>query len=87
MKTKALPIIYLVMGIIVLISCNNLVEVKQFRPGEWWDDTDGNPGQFIFLADRWKKTDLPDSRYIWLPLTFRNDSARIEWNDSWSLRK
>jgi hypothetical protein len=41
--------------------------------------------QFIFLADRWNKTNLEDSRYVWLPLVFRNDSAIIEWKDSWSL--
>jgi len=47
----------------------------------------GKPDDFVFLADRWKKTDLPDSRYVWLPLAFRNDSARIEWKDTWNIRK
>ena len=28
------------------------------------------PGTFIFMADRWQKDDLPDSRYLWLPLKF-----------------
>ena len=45
----------------------------------------GKPDDFIFLADRWKKTDLPDSRYVWLPLVFINDTARIEWKDQWSI--
>jgi hypothetical protein len=39
-----------------------------------------NSGSLVFMADRWKKTDLADSRYVWLPiriedtvLTIRND--------------
>jgi|WetSurMetagenome_2_1015567.scaffolds.fasta_scaffold12470_3 hypothetical protein len=46
---------------------------------------EGKPDSYIFMADRWNKTNLEDSRYIWLPLVFRNDSARIEWQDSWKL--
>jgi hypothetical protein len=46
----------------------------------------GNPNKYIFMADRWNKTNLEDSRYIWLPMFFRNDSAVIEWKDSWSLK-
>jgi len=45
----------------------------------------GKPGQFIFMADRWNKTNLEDSRYVWLPLVFNNDSVVIEWKESWSL--
>lgn len=45
----------------------------------------GKADSFIFMADRWNKLNLKDSRYIWLPLIFRNDSAVIEWKDSWSL--
>jgi hypothetical protein len=45
----------------------------------------GKPDSFIFMADRWNKINLKDSRYIWLPLVFRNDSVVIEWKDSWSL--
>ncbi len=41
--------------------------------------------KYIFVADRWKKTDLPDSRYIWLPLTFDGDKMKVEWKDSWHL--
>jgi acetyl esterase/lipase len=44
----------------------------------------GNPDQYIFMADRWNKNNLEDSRYIWLPLFFRNDSVVIEWKDSWN---
>jgi acetyl esterase/lipase len=45
----------------------------------------GKSGNFIFMADRWNKTNLEESRYVWLPLFFRNDSAVIEWKDSWEL--
>jgi hypothetical protein len=41
--------------------------------------------QYIFMADRWKKTDLPDSRYIWLPLQFEGDKIVIEWKEKWHL--
>ena len=47
---------------------------------------EGKPDEFIFMADRWNKTNLEDSRYVWLPMVFRNDSAAIEWKDSWSLK-
>ncbi len=40
--------------------------------------------RFIFLADRWNKTDLEDSRYVWLPGTFENDKMVIKWEDSWT---
>jgi hypothetical protein len=45
----------------------------------------GKPDRFIFMADRWNKTDLEDSRYVWLPLEFENDSVIVEWKDSWKL--
>lgn len=46
---------------------------------------ENKPDHFIFMADRWNKTNLEDSRYVWLPMVFRKDSAAIEWKDSWSL--
>ena len=41
---------------------------------------------FIFIADRWNKWDLSNSRYVWLPLEF-DDHGRpiISWRDNWSL--
>ncbi len=45
----------------------------------------GKPGEYIFMADRWNKTNLEDSRYIWLPLVFNGDSCEIEWRNSWTL--
>lgn len=35
--------------------------------------------RFLFMADKWNKTDLPDSRYIWLPIKMMKDKPVIEW--------
>ncbi len=43
----------------------------------------GRPGAFIFMADRWKKHDLRDSRYVWLPIRFDGEVPVIEWRDEW----
>ncbi|CAI5968839.1 unnamed protein product [Closterium sp. NIES-65] len=38
------------------------------------------PGVFVFLADRWNKHDLADSRYVWLPLhLLGNGSTPTVW--------
>ena len=42
-------------------------------------------GQFIFLADRWTKDDLRNSRYVWLPLQVQGGAVCIEWHDSWEM--
>ena len=39
----------------------------------------GEKDRFLFMADRWNKTNLPDSRYIWLPLKMSGDKPVIEW--------
>lgn len=51
----------------------------------------GKKDAFIFMADIWKPGNLADSRYAWLPITFRsiphNPGPRpfIRWHDQWSL--
>ena len=45
----------------------------------------GKKNAFIFLADRWNKTNLEDSRYVWLPLTMKNDKPVIRWEEKWDL--
>lgn len=41
---------------------------------------------FIWMADRWKKWDLANSRYIWLPLEFTPDGKPLlRYRDHWSL--
>lgn len=47
----------------------------------------GKPDTFIAMFDRWKKWDLQDSRYVWLPLTFDGkDQPIVTWHDEWSLK-
>jgi beta-galactosidase len=38
----------------------------------------GKPDAFVFMADRWDKANLPESRYVWLPIQFQEDGR------SWS---
>jgi len=45
------------------------------------------PGTFILMADRWNQNDLPDSRYIWLPVTLTDNGFEIHWQTTWSLEK
>src|SRR5579871_1613731 len=45
---------------------------------------DGKKNEFIFMADRWNKTDLENSRYIWLPLHVENGKPVIVWKDPWN---
>ncbi|MEI7909978.1 MAG: glycoside hydrolase family 43 protein [Verrucomicrobiota bacterium] len=45
----------------------------------------GKPDTFIFMADRWNKDNLADSRYIWLPITFdAQDKPQLRWHDAWT---
>jgi Glycosyl hydrolases family 43 len=45
----------------------------------------GKDETFIFMADQWNKTNLPDSRYIWLPIQFADKGLQIPWQASWRL--
>lgn len=43
-------------------------------------------GKFIFMADEWHPWDLPDSRYVWLPLILKKDGTFVlPWRDQWNL--
>lgn len=45
-----------------------------------------NKGKFIACFDMWKKKDLADSRYIWLPLMIDNEGKMsIPWHASWNM--
>ena len=46
---------------------------------------EGQPDNFIFMADRWNKTNLEDSRYIWLPMQFLDNKFQIAWTNQWDL--
>ena len=44
------------------------------------------PGKFIFIADEWHPQNLPDSRYVWLPLNLDTNGAfTLRWQDRWDL--
>jgi len=45
------------------------------------------PGTFIFMADRWNQNNLPDSRYLWLPVTFTDKGFEVLWQTTWRLNK
>jgi len=46
----------------------------------------GRDDLLIFMADRWDQWNLPDSRYIWLPLEFSPGGKPVlRWQDHWSL--
>lgn len=45
----------------------------------------GRPGAYICMLDRWSQFDLPDSRYVWLPLRFAGEGFEVEWRDAWAL--
>ena len=44
----------------------------------------GQPDKLIFMADRWNKDDLPDSRYIWLPIGFEGEKPVLPWMGQWN---
>ncbi|GHT03539.1 glycosyl hydrolase family 43 [Bacteroidia bacterium] len=46
---------------------------------------EGTEDAYIVLFDRWNKTDLIDSRYIWLPVVFEKNAVDIPWQDSWTI--
>ena len=46
----------------------------------------GRDDCFVFLADRWNQWNLPESRYVWLPLEFSsNGNVTVRWQDTWQL--
>jgi hypothetical protein len=47
----------------------------------------GRDDLFIFMADRWNQWDLPQSRYVWLPLEFSTGAKPIlRWQERWRLQ-
>ena len=51
----------------------------------------GKLGAFIFMADQWRPANLADSRYVWLPVSFRRTVPYypprpfVCWQASWDL--
>ena len=46
---------------------------------------EGQEGRLVAMFDRWNKTDLDGSRYVWLPIAFTDGRPVIEWKDAWNL--
>lgn len=42
----------------------------------------GKHQSYIAMFDKWEKTDLEKSRYIWLPIVFNEDRIEIPWIDN-----
>ncbi len=45
----------------------------------------GKKNCYIAMFDRWNKTDLESSRYVWLPLQFADGKITILWREKWSI--
>lgn len=56
-------------------------EVSFFSQGTFVLPVVNKPGTFIFMADRWNKTDLEKSSYLWLPIRIINDKIEIHNDD------
>ncbi len=41
-------------------------------------------GSFLAMFDRWKKDDLVDSRYVWLPIHIDDNGLTIPWVNRWA---
>ena len=38
----------------------------------------------IYIGDRWIKSNLAASTYVWLPLTISGTQVTLDWQDSWA---
>lgn len=48
---------------------------------------EGKKDAYIAMFDKWNKTDLINSTYIWLPITFDGDSIDIAWHEQWKINE
>lgn len=45
------------------------------------------PNTFLFMADKWNKLDLKNSKYVWLPLIVNEQGVpEIQWREKWSFK-
>ena len=45
----------------------------------------GQPDDFIAMFDVWKPGNPIDGRYIWLPVTFKDNRMIVEWANEWDV--
>ena len=36
------------------------------------------------MADKWNSKNLKDSRYVWLPVQFKDNKPVVEWLPEWN---
>lgn len=48
---------------------------------------EGKKDAYMAMFDKWNKTDLINSRHIWLPIKFDGDSIDIAWHEEWDIQK
>lgn len=48
---------------------------------------EGKEDAYMAMFDKWNKTDLINSRYIWLPIKFTGDSIDIAWREKWTVNE
>jgi len=46
---------------------------------------EGKKDAYVFMADRWNKTNLAASGYVWLPIRIKGDELSINWLEKWDL--
>ncbi len=56
-----------------------------FAQGTFVFPVHGKEDRYIAMFDRWNKTDLIDSRYVWLPVDFSGGEPVIAWADRWTV--
>jgi Glycosyl hydrolases family 43 len=59
-------------------------DVTFFSQGTFVIPVIGKKNAFVFMADRWNKTNLADSRYVWLPMRIIRGVPQIAWADKWN---
>jgi beta-galactosidase len=47
---------------------------------------EGKSDLYIAMFDQWNKTDLDNSRYIWLPVIFHDEKIEIPWQQEWQIK-
>jgi hypothetical protein len=40
---------------------------------------------YVYIGDRWNAGNLPNSRYIWLPLSISGKTMSLNWQDAWNI--
>lgn len=47
---------------------------------------EGQKDAYIMMMDVWTPNKPSDAKYIWLPMTFKNDKMQMAWADKWNPR-